>query len=69
MENYEKIKKTEKEMICETIDEFGSWLCMGKVLAPHRACPKTVPLIKCGMFIFPRNKNKIQIRAKIIILN
>jgi len=29
-----------------TRDELGSRLRMGKVLAPHSACPKIIPLIK-----------------------
>jgi len=38
---------------------------VGKVLAPHNARPKTIPLIKCvkvmwffQIFIFPNNNNK-----------
>ena len=61
MENHKK-----KSNVCEKTD-FGSGnrLRVRKVLAPHNARPKTVPLIKCAkvmwffkIFIFPKNNNK-----------
>jgi len=45
MVNYEKPKKIRITLVCEEPDcESGSRLCVGKVLAPHGARPKTVPL-------------------------
>jgi len=45
MENYGKLKKRKSNDL-QTRDEFESRLRVGKVLAPHSTCPKTVPLIK-----------------------
>ena len=60
---YRKLWKTIKNCkVCKKT-EFGSGnrLRVGKVLAPHNARPKTVPLIKCAkvvwsfkIFIFPK---------------
>jgi len=47
MENYGKPKKTRIRLVYEKPDcESGSRLRVGKVLAPHSARPKTVPLIE-----------------------
>jgi len=61
---YRKLWKTmKKSKVCEKL-EFGSEsrLRVGKVLAPHNAHPKTVPLTKCAkvmwvfeIFNFPQN--------------
>jgi len=61
---YGKLWKTiKKSKVCEKL-EFGSGsrLRVGKVLAPHNARPKTIPLIKCAkvmwffkIFNFPQN--------------
>jgi len=65
---YRKLWKIiKKSKVCKK-PEFGSGsrLRVGKVLAPHNARPKTVPLIKCAKkfwfflqyLIFPKNINK-----------
>ena len=70
---YGKLWKTKKRIwkSLRTRDELGSRLRVGKVLAPHSACPKTVPLIKLAksnvvykMFIFPKNIIKMQLKTK-----
>jgi len=47
---YRKLWKTIKKSKVYKKPKFGSrsWLHVGKVLAPHKARPKTVPLIKCA---------------------
>jgi len=44
MENYKKNQKNKNAYKLDS--RFGSPLRVGKVLAPHNARPKTVPLIK-----------------------
>jgi len=60
---YGELRKTNKRIRkgLRTGDELKSRLRVGKVLTPHSACPKTIPLIKWGksnvvlkMFIFPK---------------
>jgi len=51
---YRKLWKTiKKSKVCKKPDfGSGSWLRVGKVLAPHNVRPKTVPLIKCAKVVW-----------------
>jgi len=51
---YRKLWKTiKKSKVCEKPNfGFGSRIRVGKVLAPHNAHHKTVPLIKCAKIMW-----------------
>ena len=72
---YGNLLKNLKRIVFETKFGFGSQLRVGKVLAPHNACLKTIPsLIKCARQNFdvqnicysPKNQTKYKTNKKIL---